>query len=129
MMRWRIVVLALQGCRVDFRSRVGPGRVVTGRAQRISGRAWLQRMRVMTVAAANPFGVHPALQEGAVLVHLALDLPIGMVEAGLEQRGQVLIHQPGAISILAPESGSPGMTTSARFDLHIRIVRAKIDLE
>src|SRR3954471_18892491 len=86
-------------------------------------------MRIVTVAAANAFGVHPALQEGTVLVHLPLDLPIGMIEAGLEQRGQMLIHQAGAIPILAPERGSSRMTTSAGFDLHSRVARTQIELE
>src|SRR6478752_10498720 len=129
MMRRRVVVLARQRGRVDLGSRLRRRSIVTGGAQRISGRVQLQRMRIVTVAAANAFGVHPALQEGTVLVHFAFDLPIGMVEAGLEQRGQVLIHQARPVAILTPERGASRMTTSARFDLYIRIARAQIELE
>ena len=36
--------------------------------------------------------IHAALQERAIFVDLAVDLPVGMIEAGLEQRGQIRVE-------------------------------------
>ena len=37
--------------------------------------------------------MHAALQEGAIFEHLAVDLPVGVIEAGLQQRGQIGVEE------------------------------------
>ena len=45
-----------------------------------------RRVRVVAVGAGDAGAVHAALQERAVFEHLAVDLAVGVIKAGLEQR-------------------------------------------
>ena len=68
------------------------GRVAL-RADRIARSSQRLRVRVVAVAAADPGGVHPALQEGAPGEDLVPLLAVGVVEPLFERRGQVVIHE------------------------------------
>jgi hypothetical protein len=46
-------------------------------------------MRVVAVRAGDASGMHPALQKRAVFVDLTVDLPVGVIETGLQQRRQI----------------------------------------
>src|SRR6266566_5854016 len=52
----------------------------------------LRAVRVVTVRAGDAGGMHAALQERAVLVDLAVDLSVGVIETRLEQRRQIAVE-------------------------------------
>jgi hypothetical protein len=60
--------------------------------------AQFQTVRLMTIRARNSLGVHPALHERAELEILRIDLTIGVVRAGFDQLGQVVVQQRWACS-------------------------------
>ena len=60
--------------------------MVTLFADGIPENAQPEAVRVVAVGASDPLGEHPALQERSVLVDLAQDLAVGVVEAGIEKR-------------------------------------------
>ena len=64
---------------------------VAVRAQRVAGRAAAWRLcGLVAVRAGDALGVHPALQERAVLVDLVLDLAVRVVEARSRSAGRWL---------------------------------------
>ena len=63
------------------------------RAERIALGPQLRAVRVMTVRAGDPGGMHAALQERAVFVDLAVDLPVSVIKAGFEQRRQIAVEE------------------------------------
>src|SRR5262245_7088992 len=46
----------------------------------------------MTVRAGDAGRVHTALQERAVFIRLAVDLPVDVIETGLEQSGEIAVE-------------------------------------
>mgnify|MGYP003694035785 CR=1 FL=1 len=68
-------------------------RQVALRAERIALGSQLRAVRVVAVRAGDPGGMHAALQERAVFVDLAVDLPVGVIETGFEQRRQVGVEE------------------------------------
>jgi hypothetical protein len=52
----------------------------------------LGAVRVVAVRAGDSGGMHPALQERAVFVDLAVDLLVGVIETGPEQRRQIEVE-------------------------------------
>ena len=83
---------------VGVSRRVEPGRQMALGADLVAGCAQLQAMRIMAVGAGHASLEHPALQEGAILVVLLLDLPIGKVDAGAEQAWHRAIEEWMTIS-------------------------------
>jgi hypothetical protein len=81
----RLVVMVLG--RVEFRGHVALG------AQRIAAGAQLRAARVVAIGAGDPGVRHAALQERAVFVDLAVDLPVGVIEARLKQRRTVGVEE------------------------------------
>ncbi len=80
----------------------------------------LERVRIVAVRARDTGGVHLALEEGAVLVDLVLDLAVGKVKALLEQRRPVGLHQGLAEDVVGLDDGAARMTARAGFDLRRR---------
>ena len=64
---------------------------MASQAERVALRDQRQAVRIVAVGAADTGLVHPALPEGAVFVHLTELLAVGVVEVGVEQRGQVVV--------------------------------------
>src|SRR5215813_9332229 len=75
---------------------------------------------VVAVAASDASTVHLALQKRPVLIHLILDLAISIIEALLQQRGTMGIHEWSARYVAVVEDAAPGMAAGARFDLETR---------
>ena len=63
-------------------------------------------MRIVTIAAGHARLIHAALQEGSVHVDFTLDLPIGVIQALIEQRRHVSICQRLAKFVLLGERGA-----------------------
>jgi hypothetical protein len=61
--------------------------------------------------------IHAALDERAIFEHFAVDLPIGMIEAGLKQRGQVGIEESRACGRLFCDHLAARMATGANVEL------------
>ena len=58
---------------------------VAAGADRVGGDGNSQAVRVVAVAASDALARHPALQEGAVLVDLVLDLAVRVIKGFLEK--------------------------------------------
>src|SRR5208337_1554390 len=48
-----------------------------------------QTMRLMAIGAGDASMIHAALDERSIFEHFAIDLPIGLIEAGLKQGRQI----------------------------------------
>ena len=68
-------------------------RQVALRAEPIALLAERQTVRLMAIGAGDAGMIHAALDERAIFEHFAIDLPIGMIEAGLDQCGQIGIEK------------------------------------
>ena len=66
------------------------------RAEPIALRAERQTMRLMAIGAGDAGLIHAALDERTIFEHFAIDLPIGMIEAGLKQGRQIGIEERSA---------------------------------
>jgi hypothetical protein len=64
-------------CNIEFRWQMAL------RAEPITLLAERQTVRLMTIGAGDAAMIHAALDERTIFEHLAVDLPIGMIEAGL----------------------------------------------
>src|SRR6202023_4005906 len=73
--------------------RLEPCREMALRAQAVPLGVQLDAVRVVAVRAGDPGGMHPALQERAVFIDLAVDLPIGVIETGFEQRREIGVEK------------------------------------
>ncbi len=87
-------------------------------------------MRLVTVAATRPLGVHLALQERAVDVGLVQDLPIGVIQLRPQQRRREVIEKR------MPGDAAPGrkglaarVTRGADLDLGRRVRRGERDAQ
>src|SRR2546425_10352689 len=83
-------------------------------------RAERAAVRVVAIGARHATGEHLRLQEGAVLVHLVADLPVGVVEAVLEQRDSVGSAQWPAVHVVVGELAAPRGAAPAQLDLSRR---------
>src|SRR5262244_2696602 len=100
-----------------MRRRVESFGQVTMGAEGVASAIDLQTVRVMAVAAGDASTVHLALQKRPVLIHLILDLAISIIEALLQQRGTMGIHERSARHVAVVEDAAPGMAAGTRFDL------------
>src|SRR2546427_12844776 len=62
-------------------------------AQPIAIGAQLESVRVMAIGTDNACVMHTALHERAVFEHLAVDLPVGMIQPGLEEAGKIEVEE------------------------------------
>ena len=63
------------------------------RAKPIAFVAERQTMRLMAIGAGDASTIHAALDERSIFEHFAIDLPIGMIEAGLKHGRQIGIEE------------------------------------
>ena len=87
------------------------------RAEPIALRAERQTVRLMAIGAGDAGMIHAALDERAIFEHLAVDLPIGMIEIGLKQRGQVGIEESRACGRILCDYLAAGMASGANVEL------------
>ena len=112
------------GARGTRRVKMVPRRFVFRRqvalqADFVPGGAQLAAVGFVAVAATHPLRVHPALQKGAVVEHLVLHLPVGVVEIGRQQRQPVGVRQRLAEHVIFPELPAPGMAAGAQFQFAV----------
>ena len=74
-------------------------------------------MRFVTVAAAHAALVHPALQEGAVSVHLVANLSVGVVERLAQELGGEVVEECPAVTIFGRDPVASSVTTRTCVDL------------
>jgi len=74
---------------VVMRRRVEFCRQMALRTHGVTAGPQTKAMRLMAVRTGNTSAVHPALQEGTVFEYLPIDLAIGMVLAGFQQRWHI----------------------------------------
>src|ERR1043166_1917062 len=89
-------------------------------AERVPGVPEPEAVGVVAVAAGDASTVHLALQKRPVLIHLILDLAIGIIEALLQQRRTMGIHKRSARYVAIVENAAPGVAAGTRFDLETR---------
>ena len=78
----------------------------------------LDRVRLVAVRAAHAAGVHPRLQERAVLVVLLEDLPVGLVEPRPQQREvEGIVEGRAGQRVAVTEGLAPGVAGRALLDL------------
>jgi hypothetical protein len=92
------------------------GPIVTLEAELVPFAHQSETVAVVTVAAADPLRVHPALQERAVDVDLVADLTVGVIEALAEERRQHVVEQLGPAVIVVAELDTTGVTGGAELD-------------
>jgi two-component system sensor histidine kinase and response regulator WspE len=73
-------------------------------------------MRLMAIGAGDASVIHAALDERAIFEHFAVDLPIGMIEAGLEQCGQIGIEKRRAGGGILFDHLAAGMAPGANVE-------------
>ena len=87
------------------------------RAETIALLAERQTVRLMAIGTGDADVIHPALDERAIFEHLAIDLPIRMIEAGLEQCGQIGIEKRRACGRILCDHPAARMATGANVEL------------
>ena len=92
-------------------------------ADQVTGRAQLQTVRVMAIGAGDTHGEHPALQEGAVLVVLLLDLSVREIDSPGQQARDRAVEQRMAVGEARGNLMPPGMAEPASLNLGIRRAR------
>jgi hypothetical protein len=75
---------------------------------------------VVTVRARHARGVHLALQERPVLVDLVLDLAVGVVQGGVEERHAIVLSQRLAGEVVVEDLRAAGVASAAGLDLGAR---------
>ena len=105
----RLVVMVLR--HVEF------CRHVALTAQRVAVRMQLGAMRVVAIGAGDARVIHAALQERAVFVDFAVDLPVGVIKARLEQRRQIAVEIGLARRRVLGDDLAAGMTGGAGIEL------------
>jgi hypothetical protein len=103
------VMMVLHG--IEFR------RHMALRAERIALRAERQTVRLMAIGAGDAGMIHSALDERPIFEHLAVDLPIGTIEAGHKQRGQVGIDESRTHGRILGDHLAAGMASGAHVEL------------
>ena len=91
-------------------------RLVALPADRIPLGAQLLRVRVVAIGAGHPLGKHPALEKRAVVEHFVLHLPVGPVEAPVEQTRTEAVGEWLPRVDLIGQLRASRMTTSACLD-------------
>ena len=101
---------------------VEAGRQMTGRADsaRLTAGPEPRGMGIVTVGARDTRLVHATLQEGSVDVDFPENLAIGVIQALLEQRRQVRVHQRTTPGVIFRRVRSARVTASAGLRLHRR---------
>ena len=94
-------------------------------ADLVAGRAQLQAVRVVAIGAGDAHGEHPALQEGAVLVVLLLDLSVREIDPLGQQARDRAVEQRMAVGEARGDLMPPGMAEPAGLDLGIRGARRR----
>jgi hypothetical protein len=61
--------------------------------------------------------IHAALDERAIFEHFAVDLPIGMIEAGLKQGGPISIEKRRACGGIFCDHLAAGMASGTNVEL------------
>src|SRR5208283_5027978 len=87
------------------------------RTEPIALRAERQTMRLMAIGAGDAGMIHAALHERAIFEHLAIDLTIGVIEAGLKQRGQIGIEESRARARILRDHLAAGVAAGANIEL------------
>jgi hypothetical protein len=95
--------------------------VVAAHAEGIPARQELEAVGIVAVAAPHSALVHPALQEGAVLVDLLEHLSVGVVEVRAKRHRHEVVEEGATRAILAAHQMPPGMTGCAGVDLVARV--------
>jgi hypothetical protein len=96
---------------------IEPGRQVALGADQVARGAQLQAVGIVAVGAGDALLEHPALQERAVFVVLLQDLPVGKIEASLEQIRHGAVEQRMAISEARRDLASARVAEAAGFAL------------
>ena len=76
-----------------------------------------QTVRLVAIRAGDAGMIHATLDERAIFEHFAVDLPIGMIEAGIEQRGQIGIEESRACGWIPCDHLAAGMASGAHVEL------------
>ncbi|MNO62954.1 hypothetical protein D3C76_536390 [compost metagenome] len=119
MVRFTVVVPGLQAGEARQRRLA----VMTLQAEAVTLDFYLGGMRVVTVATADPGGEHLALGERAVFIDFAVDLTIGVVEAGAQRGWQALIQLRMPRQQADAESLPPAVTEGALLHLALAAQR------
>ena len=77
----------------------------------------LSRMRIVAIGAGHARGVHLALYERSVNVHLLEDAPIRVIQVLLKQRQSVRIEQRLTVFVLLSNYCAASMAATAAFRL------------
>ena len=112
MMRFGIVVAGFQAGEIQ-----APRRVVALNAQRVALGDQASGMGFVAIAASHALGMHAALQEGAVNIHLVQNLPIRLVQARFQQRRQVVIEQRAVRAEAFGQLGAAAVAGGAAIEL------------
>ncbi len=100
-----------------MRRGVERGRQVTLRTHGVALGTQLQAVRVVAIRARHTRGVHPALQERAVVVHLVLHLAIGAVQPLGQERGTERHQERLARDMAIDTFGAPRVAGRTDLDL------------
>ena len=77
----------------------------------------LEVVRVVAIRTAHALRVHLALEKGSVLVDLVPDLPVGVVQALVEERRAMRLQERLAVGVLRGDDRAPRVTAGAGLDL------------
>ena len=91
----------------------------------IVARDKLRGMWIVAVRAGNARRIHTALQERAIDIHFIEDLPVGEVQALIEQRRQVRVRQRRAVLVLRRNDAAARMASVMRMARSTPLQRAK----
>ena len=100
-----------------MRGRVELGGHMALGADRVAGRAQLEGMRLVTVAAGYALLEHPALQKRAVVVHLVALLSVRPIEPVVEQREPEAVCERSTVHDVIRELPAARMAARAGLDL------------
>ena len=87
----------------------------------IAAGAKLKTMRFVAIAAGHPSLKHSALNEGAVFIDLALDLPVWKVKVVVEQRNTIIIAHRLPMYEVLMDLTAARMTSSAHPDFPLAV--------
>ncbi len=90
---------------------------VAGGADPVPRSRDLHVVRVVAIGAGDAVGEHPALQERLVLVHLVLDLAVGVVKTWLEKDRPVRVRERLSIHVVGRDDRPARVAPAAHLDL------------
>ena len=112
-----------------MRSAVVRRGLVTMGAQRVPLPQQPEAVRVVTVAALHAVPVHLALYERTPHEHLVENLPVGVIQALVEQCRNEMLQEPGLAVIVIRDLAAPRMARSAHVDVLAVVDPAALDLQ